>query len=80
MLKIMNINGQAIGLTAHDNSLEDLVNDCLKYLVENEEVLMEDYPNESPLEILFDNGYILNNNGILSGSESTLKWYFSRLI
>lgn len=80
MLKIMNIDGQAIGLTAHDNDLEYLVNDCLKDLVEKEIISMEDYPNESALEILLDNGYILDKNGVLTGNENTLKWYFSRLI
>lgn len=80
MLKIMNIDGQTIGMTAHDNDLEYLVNDCLKDLVEKEKVFMEDYENENALEILLDNGCILNKNGVLTGNENTLKWYFSRLI
>lgn len=80
MLKIMNIDGEAIGMTAHDNDLDYLVNDCLKDLIEIEEVLIEDYPNKGALEILLDNGYILDNNGVLTANENTLKWYFSRMI
>lgn len=80
MLKIMNIDGEAIGMTAHDNDLDYLVNDCLKDLIEIEEVLIEDYPNKGALEILLDNEYILDNNGVLTANENTLKWYFSRMI
>ena len=80
MLKIMNIDGQIIGMTAHDDDLEYLVSDCLKELVENEEIFKEDYPNKNDLEILLDNGCILDKNGVLTGNENTLKLYFSRLI
>lgn len=80
MLKIMNIDGQTIGMTAHDDDLEYLVSDCLKKLVENEEIFKEDYLNKNDLEILLDNGYILDNNGVLTANENTLKWYFSRMI
>lgn len=81
MLKIINIDGNVVVESEDEKEFKEKVKLYVEELIEEE--LLDKSPTKmykKNLKLLYDNGYILEQDGILSGNNTTFKWYYKNII
>lgn len=81
MFKVIDLDGNVVVEANNDKDFKEKVYLFLKELMEEEILDGTVYKTyKKNLNLLYHNGYILEQDGILSGNNTSLKWYYRNII